>query len=519
MRVMRLVVVLIFNLLIISAAGADEDSAPLSATEAVLLANIAYQDGQYAEAARYYMLAARASDNAEAAENATRSAARADDAALLKEAGRLWAALQPEDIGAAEFLARVLTDIGELDEAVVQLDRIRRSYEGGADRGFDSLVPYLQRERNRRTAVTLMEKLVTGHEKTPAALYGLAFMQARAHMLEDALISIERALRLESDSERAIRFKSDILLALQRQPEALAFLKQAVERYDRRSLRVHYARTLRLNDEVDEAIRQYSIVVDRNTDDEEDYISLGSLLYDQKRYQEAAEVYQRLIKLSPGLPHAWFYLGEIAELRGDFGAALDWYAKVPESQFYVEAREKRAVLLAKTGELSLAWEQIEALRQLNYVGVDIELALLEGDILRQAGMVKEAATVYEQALSLSPYDQDLLLARANLAKQQGDLAYFEAEVKKLLSEDPQHEASLLALGLALADQSRYREARQYLEPLSKMRPDNAQICGHYGEVLWHQGEKDAARKIWAQGLLNNPQSQLLHSLAGRYQLE
>ncbi len=501
------------------AASAENDASEAELAELLLSANIAYQNGQYSEAAGYYLELAKLSDDAESAENAARAAARADDKVLLREAGRFWSRLAPEDLRAAEFLARVYSDIGDLDEAVVQLDRVRRSYLGGVDQGFDSVVPYLQRERNRRLAVTLMEKLVVGHEQTPAAIYGLAYMQARANLLPESLKTIDRALEMDADSARSIRFKADILLALEREEEALSYLKSALKKYDQHSLRVHYARALRFSGDIDESIRQYQIVVDQQSDDEEDYLSLGDLLYQQKRYEEAVGVYQQLTTLNPELPQAWYYLGEISEKQGDIDAAIDWYAQVPESQFFIEAGKHRALLLADNGEVEQAREQIRTLRDYNYVGVGSELTVLEGKILQNAGQVQTAERLYDDALEETPDDQEILLARAILAKDSGNFEYFETEVRRLLADDPEYEDYQLALGLALAEKTRYHEAQEYLEPLSKLRPDDEILASHYGEILWHQGDKTAAQRVWAQGLLSNPQSELLQAITERYQLD
>lgn len=499
------------------AADAKDSSSQASVSEAILLADIAYREGSYAQAARYYLEAARATDDVELAENATRSAARSDSVELLKQAGRFWSVLEPDNIASAEFLARVYSDVGEIDEAVAQLDRIRRSYEGGADLGFDSITPYLQRERNRRKAVILMQHLVIGHEQIPAAVYGLAYMQARAHLFDDALVSVNKAIALNKDSSRSIRFKADVLHALERDDEALSALKSAVDRLGQRELRVHYARLLQLNKLSDQAIEQYKIIVfDNNSRDDEDYIALGSLLYDAQRYDEAVAVYTKLTQVNPEMPHSWFYLGEIAEILSDDKAAIDWYSQVPESQFYVDAGKKRAALLAKRGDLAAARILIAELRALNYFGVGSELALLEGDLLQQANQPELAKNIYKVALEASPHDQDLLLARAVLAKNQGDEHYFESELEKIIESDPEHVDSLYVMGLFLAEQARYHEARKHFEVLSKLRPKDTTVAAHYGEVLWHEGDKAAAQQVWAQGLLINPKSKLIYTMTDRY---
>ena len=96
------------------------------------------------------------------------------------------------------------------------------------------------------------------------------------------------------------------------------------------------------------------------------------------------------------------------------------------------------------------------------------LALLEGDLLQQAGKPNAAKDTYSKALVALPNGQELLFARAVLAKNQGGQQYFELELQKLIAEDPEHGDSLSAQGVSLAEQVRYHEARQYLGPLSKM---------------------------------------------------
>ena len=72
------------------------------------------------------------------------------------------------------------------------------------------------------------------------------------------------------------------------------------------------------------------------------------------------------------------------------------------------------------------------------------------------------------------------------------------------------------MGVLLVEQEHYHEARQYVELLLKLQPDAATVAGYYGEVLWHDGEKTAAQRVWAQALLANPQSKLIQAMSDRY---
>ncbi|NOX27845.1 MAG: hypothetical protein GXP21_06630 [Gammaproteobacteria bacterium] len=58
-----------------------------------------------------------------------------------------------------------------------------------------------------------------------------------------------------------------------------------------------------------------------------------------------------------------------------------------------------------------------------------------------------------------PNDQDLLLARAVLAKNYGDPPYFESKLKKLLTDGPEHSTSPTVLSVFLVGQECYHQAR------------------------------------------------------------
>ena len=58
------------------------------------------------------------------------------------------------------------------------------------------------------------------------------------------------------------------------------------------------------------------------------------------------------------------------------------------------------------------------------------------------------------------------------------------------------------------------EARKHLEAAYKARPD-VEIAAHLGEVLWSLGDKDAAIKVWKEGLKSNPGNETLKETLSR----
>ena len=58
-------------------------------------------------------------------------------------------------------------------------------------------------------------------------------------------------------------------------------------------------------------------------------------------------------------------------------------------------------------------------------------------------------------------------------------------------------------------------ALRYLWRAIKMLPD-AEIAAHLGEVLWEQGERKRARKVWREALLKHPDNDYLLRVLERY---
>ena len=126
----------------------------------------------------------------------------------------------------------------------------------------------------------------------------------------------------------------------------------------------------------------------------------------------------------------------------------------------------------------------------------------------------------------------------------------EADLQRILEEDPDHADALNALGYTLADQTdRQQEALVYITRALELKPDNAaildsmgwvqyrignypealrylrrandmgpdaEIAAHLGVVLWVSGEREQARRVWNEALERAPDSHHLHDVLKRF---
>ena len=120
----------------------------------------------------------------------------------------------------------------------------------------------------------------------------------------------------------------------------------------------------------------------------------------------------------------------------------------------------------------------------------------------------------------------------------------------MIKLQPDHAHAYNALGYSLADRNlRLPEARKLIEKALQLRPDDgfiidsmgwvtyrqgdlkgaesylrrayddqqdAEIAAHLGEVLWVEGKRDEARRIWTEALTKHPENESLRKTVQRF---
>ena len=174
----------------------------------------------------------------------------------------------------------------------------------------------------------------------------------------------------------------------------------------------------------------------------------------------------------------------------------------------------------------------------------------EGEILTNEKRYEEAMTLFDSEINENPHP-DLLYSRAMLAEKMGRLDILEADLKRILEDDPDNATALNALGYTLADRTdRYEEAYDYIKRAYEQSPgdfyildsmgwvlyrlgrldeavdflqqalelrNDPEIAAHLGEVLWVMGDKEAARDVWDTALQATPADDRLLKVIERFQ--
>ena len=369
---------------------------------------------------------------------------------------------------------------------------------------------------------------------------------------DQAAIAASLVARLEGDFRRAESF---IVPVLERAPEDVRavmlwtqlmldqgvndpfdLLATTVSRYpDNQELRLQYARLLGSEGNYPGARAQFVLLLERDPENAE-LLSTAALLDFELEYFDAAlSKFQQVITLGETLDEAHYYVGRIEMANDRYPEAIAAFAAVGPSREFRNAKALAVQLLIDTAFASDIKAFFDNQRRA-YPNAAEQLFLLEADSLRDWS--GESLKAYDRGLIAFPQSFSLLYGRAMVHESEGQLGEMENDLRSILAQDPNHTATLNALGYTLTNHTqRYEEAADLIERALALLPGDPaildslgwvyyklgqyseseallreahnafpdpEVAAHLGEVLWVQGRQFEARDVWRDGLSRVP---------------
>ena len=342
---------------------------------------------------------------------------------------------------------------------------------------------------------------------------------------------IRPVLQRSPDDTRAIMLWTQLMLD-QSSESPFELLAETVSKYpENQELRRQYARLLGAEGDYAGARTQFSILLERDPDNPELLSTAALLDFELEYFDEALSKFQRLITLQERLDEAHYYVGRIEMGRDHYAEAIEAFAAVGPSREFRDAKAQAAQLLSDTAFASDIKTFFENQRRM-YPSAAEQLFLLEADSLRD--WEGEALKAYDRGLTAFPQSFSLLYGRAMVHESDGKLGAMENDLRNILAQDPNHAATLNALGYTLTNHTqRYEEAADLIERALALSPGDPaildslgwvyyklgqyseseallreahkafpdpEVAAHLGEVLWVQGRQFEARDVWRDGL-------------------
>ncbi len=526
----------------------------------IMAAEVALQRGDTGAAFATYLSVARTTRDARLARRATEIAVGGRAAPQALEAAQLWRELDPASAEAARAVTALLVANGKYDEAATafaaqmqaapdpaaELARIQRS---------------LVRAPDRTAGFALLEKLAQPYRDDPKIGADVRLVLAggahAAGLAPRAIELAQSALALRPDFERAALTAAQLMArpegkddaagrarALRLLQDFLARNPQAVD------ARMGYARMLVADAKYEEARAQFAQVVGADERNLDALYALAVLSLETPALRaDARRLFERYLKLiedSPGVERdpapAYLNLARIAEEEKRYPEALQWLDRIAGGEQYVNARVRRALVL---GKMSRVEEGRKVLAETPVASAEerTRIVLAEGQLLREAKRYRDAFDVLAQGLARAPDDTSLLYDAAMAAERLDKLDVMEDYLRRLIKLRPDYAHAYNALGYTFADRNiRLQEARELIEKALELEPEDgyildsmgwlyfrlgdlarareylerayrlkpeAEIAAHLGEVMWMQGERDAARRLWREYSKKEPDNETL----------
>ena len=539
-----------FQTVQINTLGTKQD-AFADASYALMVAEIALNQGDTELAIRHYLELAKSQENSDIAERAVRVAVYGQDLEAAIEAAQRWVELDPKRVEARQVIAAIYIRQDNIPEAFNYISGLIQTSELEDSQLFPPLLGLLAREKNVNTVLAVTQRLAKENPSRAYAQYLHGMLSAQNGRPEEALKYLDRSIAL-AEIEGLHSARARVLLKLGRSDEAVVSLQKAVQNNpDDQGLRLTYARLLVDIKEYEKARIEFEKLHQASPEDAELLFTLGLLSLESQRLDDAEKYMMMLVRLKQREGEAQYYLGRIYENRKQYEAAIDWYREVHVGEYKFDARLRIADMLGISGRTEEAIEHLDAmLKGSQSDGSLVRIYISKGELLRSARRYEQALAVFNTALGIVPGNSDLLYSRALVAEKLGRIDLLEADIRTILKTEPDNAHALNALGFTLADQTdRYQEAYGYVKRAIEIMPDDAaiidswgwvhyrlgeydkaidllrkalshfndaEIAAHLGEVLWVSGNQQEATSVWKEALEKSPNDPMLQEVMQRF---
>jgi tetratricopeptide (TPR) repeat protein len=481
------------------------------------------------------------------------AAKQADDALA---AIKLWRELDPTSEEASQYYLGLVV----MSENIAPAEEILKRKLEEATPATRGLVMFqaeqlLLRAQDKAAGAAMLERLVQPYANTMEAHVVLSQAAMARGDKAAGLAQAHAALKMKPDSEIAAL---TLAQALEDDDKVSAVLARFLSEHpDAKDVRMAYARVLVNQKQFEAARGQFLMLLKAQPDNPATLYALGILSTQLNDSKAAEQYFTRFVDIIGANPdderdptRALLILSQLAEERGDMNAAMAWLDKIQseDPQAQLSAKLRRAQLMGKQGDIEGARKLLATLKPED-PAAQAQVVLAEAEVLRNSGRVLEAYQLMQSAAQRYPNNTDLLYDYALLAEKVGQTEVMEKALRSVIAQAPDNQHAYNALGYSLAERGvRLPEAYQLIEKALQIAPgdpfimdsmgwvqfrmgrlkeaeaqlrkayalrSDPEIAVHLGEVLWQEGRKDDAQKLWREARGKDPQNDTLKSTLQR----
>lgn len=322
--------------------------------------------------------------------------------------------------------------------------------------------------------------------------------QAKTRTPLDVALQLKLAdeLILLGDKEGAVKFYTDIL----NQADASVALKEV--------LRAKLVDIFLRDKDNQRAIEQLNAMLADNPGKPSALYFLGSIAFDEKRWDEAIEYFQKALLFNPNFEQAQYDLAS-AQLAANRGAdAVKTMVEVRRNfpgkfigEYLLGLAYHEQKQYGDALKCLQAAEAIARSQETNRLNTALYFQL--GATSERSGDIAQAEKYFEKSISLSPTNAEALNYLGYMWAEKGiKLDQAKELIERALKLEPNSAAFLDSLGWVYFQQGKAQEAVSTLLKAVAAAPNepDATIYEHLGDAYAALKDMDKAREAWAKSL-------------------
>ena len=396
-----------------------------------------------------------------------------------------WVVQEPTDVPALFYLSHIALKSHEYELASETLDKIL-NIDPNAD--LDKILVGIAPEQPEDREVLLDALSKSKERDNPSVLILISGLEAQNGQLEQALLTVNRALKKRPKVTGFILMKANLLSALGDEEATLKWYDKSSRKH-KSNLEVRLAEIkylIKIN-KSKEALDKLENILKKWPHEEEALFIAGLTSIDLEAYEKAEKFLVELRYSNQYQNEAYYYLAVNAERKQHFETAKAYYRLV-DGSLYTVSRRNMINIFSEQKQLSEALRFLTQER-VNYPQHASFLYQAQADILKRMGNKKAAMRLLDEAIKNIPDDPELIYSEVLLLDPYQDQDKLDKLLKKLLEIEPNSPTYLNAYAYTLALQNRrLDEARQYVEHALEFAPEQASILDTLGYITFLQND-------------------------------
>ncbi len=486
--------------------------------------------------------------------------ARSGEAAL--EAAKAWSASNPKSKSAQLYVFQIVLALGRVNESEPALQKlIQLTPKEDLPDMLRSIPHQYSRVENKSTAAQIVEHALESFKasKSVGATAWSVIGQMRL-MAKNSDGSMQAVIKGHAVDPKAM---DPLWLALalmeERNSEAESFLGEVLKSKSNSislDFKLSHARVHLSQMRLDEGIVELTQLVKEHPTYAKAWIFLASAQSEKGRDRESQKAWMSYLDLKqtqtdlPSLEVDQAYLGlsQIETKQGHWTQAMQWLEKVSNEKNSTTVTIQKAQILNRQGKSQEANALLESLPEDSAQAQRLKL-MTQVQLLRDQDNALKALKLLKQAAQAEPENDDLAYEVAMTYEKLGLLSDMEKVLQEIISHTPTYHAAYNALGYSLTEHNqRLPEARGLIVKALELAPEDAfimdslgwvefklnhlqeslailkkayelradsDIAAHLGEVLFVLDQKEAAQRVFKEGLQNSPLNTTLNETVKR----